>query len=159
MGENRAQVDSHGHHANSYVEALLGRWSRWYHWGERPGPRQVISSWGPLILDRNVEQSGKISRPCPVDQDEASETHKAVMALSPELRDTVFECYLKGGMLNQKMRALGIKRRETYYARLERAYRLILGYLNDMACGIPLPEVRPSEPVMRARRPVTAKAA
>lgn len=128
---------------NSYVEARLGRWARWYHWGPRPGPKRVISWYGPMILDRNVKQNGKVSLACPVDLDEAEETQKAVQALDPELRDIIFETYLKGGTVKQMMRACGIRKRDNYYLRLNRAYRQVLGYMNDVAAGVALPAPKP----------------
>lgn len=139
-----------GGQLHTYVEARLGRWAVWYRWGARPGPRPV-RSWFGAILDHNVEQIGGVSTSCPVDINEALETNRAVMALSGELREAVFEGYLKGGSVEQKCRALGLRSRQSYYDRLNRAYGLVLGYLNDLAAGVPLPAIEPSRPV-RARR-------
>ena len=121
-----------------YVEARLGRWSVWCRWGPRPGPRRLRSSYGPMILDPNVEQIGRPSVQCPVDLSEAEETQRAVMALERELRDAVCECYLEGGTIRQKSAILGITPRAFYY-RLDRAYVRLLGYFNDLAAEIPLP--------------------
>ncbi len=129
---------------HTYVEARLGRWVRWYHWGARPGPKPVTSWYGPMIIDRNVEQLGRRSTSCEVDIDEAEETNTAVNHLPHELRDTIHETYLRGGTVKQKCRALGLKRRESYYARLTRAYNTLLGYLNDLSVGVPLPPIQPS---------------
>ena len=121
---------------HTYVEARLNRWRVWYHLGRRPGPERVISSWGPCILDRNVGQHGKAS--AKVDPGESLETDRAVDALVFELRAAVHEVYLKGGTMEQHARALGCHR-DTVYDRLARANCKLLGYLNDMAAGIPLP--------------------
>ncbi len=98
-----------------------------------------------MVLDPNVEQLGRISSACPVDIDEAEQTNQAVNHLAPELRATIQEAYLRGGTVKQKTRALGLKRRDTYYARLTRAYNTLLGYFNDLGAGIPLPPIQTVE--------------
>lgn len=127
----------------TYVEARLGRWSRWYRWGSDPTPRRTVSWYHKIVTEPNVEQIGRPDTACPVDIDEAEDTHKAVMALEPQLRDTVFEAYLRGGTVEQKCRVLGLRSRQSYYNRLASAYQELLGYLNDQAAGVPLPAAKP----------------
>lgn len=137
---------------HTYVEARLGRWSRWYHWGSRPGPRPVVSWYEQMVMAPNVQGRGpQGSSECPVDEHEASETDQAVRALPEDLRGVVFELYLKGGTVEQKARALGVSRPNFYY-RLERAYIRLLGLFNDQAAGIALPQPnRPEIPVNNKR--------
>lgn len=87
---------------------------------------------------------GRPDTQCPVDISEAEETHKAVNALEPELRDLIAQEYLSGVTISirDKMKALGFNSRQTYYNRLYRAYGVLLGYFNDLAADIPLPPMR-----------------
>lgn len=129
---------------HTYVEARLGRWQLWYRWGKNPGPSPVESWYGPIVLNPNVQQSGRHDSACPVDVSEAEETQRCVMALGvecPELKDTVFEAYLRGGTVEQKIATLGLKSRQSYYDRLDRAYVKLLGHFNDAASGIALPVI------------------
>lgn len=123
---------------HTYVEARLNRWRAWYLAGRRPGPERVISSWGPLILDRNVGGGDAAVKPVKVDPTEAIQTDKAVDALAYDLRCAVHEVYLKGGTVEQKARSLGCHR-DTVYDRISRANTKLLGYFNDQAAGISLP--------------------
>lgn len=120
---------------HTYVEARLNRWSIWFHSGSRPGPRKVISWWGPMVLDRNVAQH---RTSVIVDPTEAQETDRAVHALAAELRAAVIEVYTRGGTMEQKARALRCCR-DTVYVRLQRANVKLLGYFNDQAAGVQLP--------------------
>lgn len=122
---------------HTYVEGRLNRWRVWYLSDRRPGPDRVISSWGPLILNRNVADPTR-ERPVKVDPTETMETDKAIDALVYELRAAVHEVYLQGGTMEQKARALGCHR-DTVYERLNRANHKLLGYFNDIAAGIDLP--------------------
>ena len=124
--------------AQTYVMGRLDRWSVWYKSGADPKPSRVISSWGPLIMNRNVQQIGLPKRPH-VDQSEAIETDKAVDALIWDLRNAVHVTYIGRGTMEQKAKDLGIERRALYY-RLDHAYNTLLGYFNDQAAGIPLPK-------------------
>ncbi len=137
---------------HTYAEARCGRWSMWYQWGQRPGPRRVVAALGQMI-DRLKQRAGFVETTCPVDITESEETQRAVMALDPELRDVVFEAYTKGGTIEQKMKALGIGSKRTYYKRLERAYVQLLGFWNDIECGVPLPPVESNKPIEAVSRP------
>jgi hypothetical protein len=130
---------------HTYVEARLGRWRLWYHWGQSPYPPRLASWYHKMLTEPNVEQIGRPDPSCPVDVEEAEQTHAAVMALDHDLRATVFEAYLKGGTVEQKIKALGVRSRQTYYDRLERAYIKLLGFFNDQAAAVPLsqPDFRP----------------
>jgi DNA-directed RNA polymerase specialized sigma24 family protein len=122
---------------HTYVEGRLRRWAIWFHAGERPGPKRVISFWGPMILNRNVEQTNR-PRTVSVDPTEAELTNRCVYALPRELLDVVLEVYTKGGTVEQKARALGCCRK-TVYDRLDRVNIKLLGYFNDVEAGIALP--------------------
>ena len=131
---------------HTYVMERLNRWVIWCRWGPRPGPKPVASWYGPNVLDRSIEQHEIQRNPdCPVDQDEARETNEAVFALmviAEELYDVVIEAYIKGGTVEQKMRALGIRGVRSYYIRLDRAHAKLLGLFNDVAAGVAVPKPR-----------------
>ncbi|HSH72358.1 MAG TPA: hypothetical protein VK974_04795 [Methylophilaceae bacterium] len=63
---------------------------------------------------------------------------RAVCALIPERKDVVMKCYTVTATIVQKAKMCGITDK-TYNLRLTMAHRDVLGFLNDLACGIPLP--------------------
>lgn len=128
---------------HTYVEQRLAKWAVWCYWGSSGSPQRVVSWYEKMIMAPNVQGRGGNSQPCPVDEVEAYETHKAVGALAPYLRDTVVEEWTKAGTAEHKARQLGIAVR-TYYDRLTSANIKLLGYLNDIAAGIDLPEAEAS---------------
>lgn len=135
---------------HTYVEGRLGRWSYWVTTSlTRGGPRRVTSWWGPMVLDRNVEQIGR-RRTLRIDPTEAEETELAVRALPCELRDAVIQAWTKGGTNDQKAKACGCCR-ETFWRRLQRANVKLLGYMNDIAADIPLPEPEPIKKYLTVR--------
>lgn len=66
------------------------------------------------------------------------DTDKAVCALLPERRDAVIKCFTVAATQEQKAKMCGCSV-NTYKMRLDMACRDVLGYLNDLACGIALP--------------------
>lgn len=66
------------------------------------------------------------------------EVDQAICVLEPERKDVIMKCYTQTGTKEQKAKRCGCCIR-TYDLRLEMAHRELLGYLNDIACGIPLP--------------------
>ncbi len=62
---------------------------------------------------------------------------KAVCALLPERREAIIKQYTVTATKEQKAKMCGCSI-NTYKMRLSMAYRDILGFLNDLACGIPL---------------------
>lgn len=72
---------------------------------------------------------------------QCDEVDRAVCVLLPERKDVVMKCYTEVGTKEQKAKRCGCCVR-TYDTRLEMAHRDMLGYLNDLACGIPLPVIK-----------------
>lgn len=124
---------------HTYVEHRLAAWAIWVYWGSSGRPQRVVSWYDKVVMAPNVQGRGDDSRPCPVNEAEAYETELAVRVLPEHLRDTVVECWLKSGTADYKARALRISRKQ-YYERLNVAEGKLLGYFNDQAAGIPLPE-------------------
>lgn len=136
---------------HTYVEARLGRWRLWYHWGSRPGPRPVVSWYETIVLAPNVQGRGGDQSACPVDEQEADATNAAVIALPEKYRLAVFEAYLEGGTVEQQAKSLRCSK-QTYYNRLEFAYTLLLSYFNDIEAGVRLPmQPKPVIPVETKR--------
>jgi len=63
----------------------------------------------------------------------------AVCILLPDRKDVIMKCYTETGTKEQKAKRIGCCAR-TYDMRLDMAHRDILGYLNDLACGVALPK-------------------
>ena len=128
-----------GNQLHTYVMVRLNQCVDWMRSNAWPGPKRVRSWWGPMVLDRNVKRTADPDRPAVVNDSEAEETLRCIMAIEDsDLRSAVIEAYFEGGTVDQKVNALGCCRK-TYYNRLERAYTEILGYMNDIAAGLPLP--------------------
>jgi len=69
---------------------------------------------------------------------QAEEIDKCVVALTPEKRLVIMQAYTRTGTVEQKARICGCCEK-TFYNRMAAAQRDILGYLNDLAAGLPLP--------------------
>jgi hypothetical protein len=126
----------------TYVDGRLFRWGQYVRWLIRgagttdPTPKDVRSWWGPVVHDRLVQENSRIasSIDCPVDAEEARETDAAVRKLreiDERLYQVIVECYVKGGTVEQKVAAIGVKSIQTYYNRLQRAQAELLGLMND----------------------------
>lgn len=123
---------------NTYVKQRLAEWAVWLYWGNSGKPARVVSWYEKVVMAPNVQGRGTDSGVCPVSESAAYETHKAVSALAPYLRDTIVEFYTKAGTADHKARQLGIGRQQLY-DRLNTAENKVLGYLNDLAAGVALP--------------------
>lgn len=123
----------------TYVMMRLNRCGAWARTGAFPGPKPLRSWWATIVLNGNVQQVADPDRPIRVDPTEAEQTYLCVLLLGDQkLKDAVIEAYFKGGTVDQKIRALHCCK-QTYYNRLERAHAELLGYMNDLAAGVPLP--------------------
>lgn len=123
---------------NTYVKQRLADWAVWLYWGNSGKPQRVVSWYEKVVMAPNVQGRGADNAVCPVSEIDAYETHKAISALAPYLRDTIIEYWTKAGTADHKARELGISR-DQLYARLQTAENKLLGYLNDLSAGIPLP--------------------
>jgi hypothetical protein len=126
----------------TYVMARCARWGtyvRWLSWTRiAPSkPKSVVSWWGKLVLDGNIEQLMMAREAAPVSIPEAIETGNCVMALPAHLRDAVVEEYAVRGKQSEKAEALGIDT-DTLRRRLETAYPLLLELFNCAAASLPL---------------------
>ena len=77
---------------------------------------------------------------CPEMDARCVEVDKAICVLLPERKDVLMQCYTTIGTKEQKAKRCGISIR-TYDARLDMAHHELLGYLNDLACGVALPVI------------------
>lgn len=137
--------------SHTYVEARLGRWGLYQRWlrrgGSHPGPRPVISWYGPMVLDPHVQERGKGAAivpmsACPVDLDEARETTRCIAILKREQRKIIVELYVWSARPVDVIKAVGCSK-QTFYNRLYAGYADLLGYFNDVAAGVPLPAIEP----------------
>lgn len=56
-----------------------------------------------------------------------------------EMYEAIYYCYVRTDMkVDTKIKQIGCSK-QTYYNRLEAAYPLLLGWLNDLACDIAIP--------------------
>lgn len=120
---------------NTYVDERLVRWAAWYHATPRPGPKPVRSQMAG-ILAKAGDGDGRLT--VRFDAAEGDLTDRCVYRLCNSHHDlylAVVESYLKGGTIEQKIKALHVERR-TFYYRLERARAVLLGYFNDIEAGI-----------------------
>lgn len=128
----------------TYVIYRLTRWGMATRWLANAGipnqkPAEVQSAWGPMWIDRNVEQIGIESTRdvCPWNLDEARETGLCINALPGHLSAAVEEEYLRKGDREVKAARLGIEP-SAMRRRLTLAYPLLLDLFNAAAAGLPL---------------------
>lgn len=122
---------------HTYVIARLDRWAHWRRQQTKfgVGPTSARSWWFPVVMRGNVKRVRDWDK-IETDDDECFETEKAVAALSVELRETIYEHFVKGGTAEQQKEALHVKSTHTIYDRLNRAYPILLGMFNDVAAGL-----------------------
>lgn len=134
----------------TYVILRLSRLGRFVRWVDglgvrNPKPADVISWWGPIVMNGNVEQTGleSIRDICPVDIVEAEETRRCIIALPQHLFETVIQEYVVCGKQAQKAHALDIDV-STFRRRLTVAHAVLLDLFNAAAAGLPLEANYPS---------------
>jgi len=71
---------------------------------------------------------------------EVEEAFVACMATNAPLAQVLYlyHCRASGMTVAQMARECGCHR-DTFYARVERGHQVIIGFLNDLAAGVPLP--------------------
>ena len=134
----------------TYIDKRLSDWSEWLTWGAGVGPQRVVSWYEKVVMAPNVQGRGGDSQPCPVNESDAYQMHLAIAALSEHLRHTIWECYRWSGTAEMKARRLRISR-DQYYARLALSKHKLLGYLNDIEAGLPLPAPEPCHKNVKRR--------
>ncbi len=115
---------------NTYVESRLNLWAEWRH-------RRLTDALGYPRRAAFVREPGS-GYWTPEMESASYEMDKCVVALIDERKLAVLECYATTGTREQKAKRLGCCLR-TYEYRLEAAKIDLLGYLNDLAAGVPLP--------------------
>jgi DNA-directed RNA polymerase specialized sigma24 family protein len=115
---------------NTYVMSRLCLWAEWRLRRDDGGlgyPRHSAFAKSPGAGFWSPEMD---SAACEMDQ--------CVCALERDLHQAVMEEYTRTGTQEQKAKRCGCTAK-TFCARLERAYRELLGLMNDQAAGLPLP--------------------
>lgn len=117
----------------TYVDGRLKEWAMWKAGaGGRGYDLRDLSDEG----GRSCFESGPVSY-VPVDDLRCAEVDRCVCALNPVLREAVEETYLRLGTTEQAAENCNCGR-VTLWRRVGDAHALILGYLNDMAAGVPV---------------------
>lgn len=101
---------------NEDIDRRLSNWARWRH-------GMTVGGLGYASVDmasEGIRETAEADVRLPLDDVEAEETNRAVLALPGELRATVEEVYLRGGSMAIKAKRLCCAE-PTIYARLVRA--------------------------------------
>lgn len=118
-----------------YIDKRLQEWARW-----RVGGRRLQTKTSPGWT--SLVPSGKENHPpeafIPYDDLRCAEIDRCVCALMPTLRMAVIEGYCRIGGADAALKRCGFSK-ATYYRHLDSAHHLILGWLNDLACGVDVP--------------------
>lgn len=128
----------------TYIDQQLDEWARW-----RLQARMTGTSVSPYPAYRQMERNysagsidpGPPRSFVPVNELHCLATDRALGALSvtsPIVHDATVRYYLRIGPVEYVWRDLGCSKM-TLYRRLDEAHRLILGWLNDLAAGVPIP--------------------
>lgn len=126
---------------DTFVPSQLGIWAEWKLRRENGGtgfPRKVS------FLKMAPQPSGYWT---PEMDSLAYDMDKCVMALDEILYRVILACYTHTTPLEQKLIFCDCKK-DTYYRRLDQAHKLLLGFMNDVAAGIPLKTI----PKVKAKR-------
>jgi hypothetical protein len=122
---------------DTYIVGRLVRWSEWAARRQDSGlgyPKQV-----PY---KNLMPRTGSSDHAPEFSDECFEMDRCVTALQTE-SDMIYAVVMMhygqvNTTLDQRLEKLGCCKR-TYYNKIDKAHRLILGWLNDLAAGVAIP--------------------
>lgn len=120
---------------------IAGRLQQWAIWAAR---RQDSGLGYPKKVPyANLMPRTESSNHAPEFVDECFEMDKCVIALQTEgeiIYAVVMLHYCQvNTTLDQRIAKLGCVK-QTYYNKLDKAHRLILGWLNDLAVGVPIPQ-------------------
>lgn len=133
---------------HDYVAHRLNQWAQWKLRRHDSGlgyPKQV--SW------YNNLPKGGFTQFTPDVKDECFEVEQCVIALlatNEKMYEVIVLTYCELNMtVEQKARRIGCCV-NTYKSYISIANRLILGYLNDFACGVPLPQ-----PTIKIKKKIT----
>jgi hypothetical protein len=129
-----------------HINHRLNQWARW-RLGGRGSSKSPYPAYN-LKGDRDPEDAPPDpNRYVPVNDLECADTDKCVCALNPVLQKATIEFYCRTATtVEQKARYCGCSGK-TLYRRVDEAHRQIMGWLNDLSCGIPVhawtePEVK-----------------
>jgi hypothetical protein len=146
-----------------YINNRCSEWARW--WLSGGSRLSVVSSIYRLKPGEYNPEGAAPEAVIPINDMDACKTDQAIAALrrvSPVLGDTLMAFYLRTAAPAFVAQDLGVSER-ALYKRIERAHQQILGYLNDIEAGVPLPaalaassahRARPFGPPMSAIRPL-----
>lgn len=116
-----------------YIDGRCKLWAVWRVTG-KVLPVIARSSWQNL----SGGGSGQSRDLVPVNDIECKDIDTCVCALRPELKQAVIEAYTRVGTVETAAKRCGVSPR-TLFRRLDMAHYMILGWLNDLAAGIPVP--------------------
>ena len=119
-----------------YINARLNTWARW-RLGARGCSRSPYPAYN-LPAQSDADDAPPRESFVPVNDLECCDTDRCVVALNPVLRDVVDVFYTLTVPIEQKCRICGCSYM-TLYRRLHAAHAEIMGYLNDLSCGIAVP--------------------
>lgn len=125
-----------------HINHRLNQWARW-----RLGGRGSSKSPYPAYnLPHTRDPDDAPPDPhknVPVSDLECCETDKCVCTLNPVLKQAVQEFYCRTATpIEQKARYCGCSVK-TLYRRIDESHRQIMGWLNDLSCGIAVPAWQP----------------
>lgn len=119
---------------DTYVTNRLVQWANWR-------ARRLDGGTGYPKKSTFVKESQSSGFWTPEMDARSLEVDQVVCVLLAERKDAIMKCYTETGTKEQKAKRCGCCVR-TYDSRLEMAHRDMLGYLNDLACGIALPAIK-----------------
>ncbi len=123
---------------DSYLVTRLCRWARWASRGDDGGV-----GFARKCSFVNVMPRGEFDYDVTLDvEEDCMEIDLCVQALSVENSEAyaaLYAHYRRNDLkVDEKLRYLGCSK-QTYYNKIDAAHRLILGWLNDLACGVGIP--------------------
>jgi DNA-directed RNA polymerase specialized sigma24 family protein len=119
-----------------HINDRLNQWARWRLGASGRGGSPYPAYNLPHKPDDDAPPDPR--RYVPINDLECCDTDRCVCALSPPLRKAVDEFYIRTETVERKAQYCGCSVK-TLYRRIDEAHRLIMGWLNDLSCGVTVP--------------------
>lgn len=122
----------------SHINDRFNEWARWKLGARSGGSGSPYPAYN-LPASREAGDAPPRRDFVPLNDLECFHTDRCVCALCPALRLAVEEFYLRTGTTMEQKAAYCSCSVKTMYRRIDDAHRLVMGFLNDLSCGVVVP--------------------
>lgn len=124
---------------NTYADKRLNGWAEWslrradhgLGYPKQPCYTNLMPRTGPTSGSPDIDQDALDVERCVI----------AIRHMNDQLYQVLINAYLRPRMSKEQKLKACCCCEKTFYNRLDRAQQMVLGYLNDIAAGYPLPSL------------------